>query len=100
LVTRGDAKIDYRRHARARERDNRFSRHLPPPAGSVLGRGVAWRLFGPCTYKLAIGESGLINVRFEALCRLKSDLVTCPRCADFVAEVAEEETAVGAELEA
>src|SRR5262249_37597007 len=29
LVTRGDAKIDYRRHARARERYNQFSRHLP-----------------------------------------------------------------------
>src|SRR5262249_5229558 len=31
LVTRGDAKIDYRRHARACERYNRFSRHLPSP---------------------------------------------------------------------
>jgi hypothetical protein len=30
-VTRGDAKIDYRRHARACERYNRFSRHLPSP---------------------------------------------------------------------
>ena len=31
LVTRGDAKIDYRRYARARERDNPNSRHLPSP---------------------------------------------------------------------
>jgi hypothetical protein len=34
LVTRGGAKIDYRRHARACERYNRFSRHLPSPGVS------------------------------------------------------------------
>jgi hypothetical protein len=32
LVTRGDAKIDYRRYARACERYNRFTRHLPSPS--------------------------------------------------------------------
>jgi len=36
LVTRGDAKMDYRRFARACERDNPNSRHLPSPCHSRL----------------------------------------------------------------
>jgi hypothetical protein len=31
--------------------------------------------------------TGLINVRFGPLCGLKSDIVTCPKSADCVAEV-------------
>ena len=39
LVTRGDAKIDYRRYARAREEDNPNSRHLPSPGGREIVPG-------------------------------------------------------------
>ena len=45
LVTRGDAKIDYRRFARACERYNLFSRHLPSPrfALSEMPETKCWR---------------------------------------------------------
>src|SRR5215510_529849 len=32
-----------------------------------------------CTHKIAIGDSGLINVRLGPLCRLKSDISRGPR---------------------
>jgi hypothetical protein len=34
-----------------------------------------------CTHKIAIGESGRINVRFGALSGHKSDIVACPLSA-------------------
>jgi hypothetical protein len=42
----------------------------------------------------------LADVRFSPESGQIADISICPSCADFVAEVAEEETAVGAELEA
>jgi hypothetical protein len=49
---------------------------------SALRRfGVTERVLGVCTYKIAIGDSDLINVRFDPLCGLNSDITQGPRSA-------------------
>src|SRR5215831_1157795 len=58
LVTRGDAKIDYRRFARACERDNPNSRHLPSPI--TLRRGAAISAMNGMGELLRFGQRGYV----------------------------------------
>src|SRR5215831_12716311 len=62
LVTRGDAKIDYRRFARACERDNPNSRHLPSPpvTDNIAERGATISAMNGMGELLRFGQRGYV----------------------------------------